>query len=219
MNIYEPLTDRLLQCFTTEEFADDVEQGRIVFFEGTGFLDEEAENYNMKMKQFGDWFLFHRPLNAYGRAPVEVCSELDDFEILEEQKVLFNNLKNTRHSLFEFIKFSKEDMHIKDLFSDYKMILKRMPLKYGFNKGDIFEGRLIPHEDNFCFTQSFCFHPEESKKFILKGIKKNKILPIEGQAGAREQFIFKIFKMKNKYEQYAHIAADKIYTDGVGLRI
>ena len=44
--------------------------------------------------------------------------------------------------------------------------------KLYFSKNSIFEGRLLTYENSYYFTGNFCFHPEDSKKFIKSEIKK-----------------------------------------------
>ena len=85
------------------------------------------------------------------------------------------------------------------------MVIKDSDVVVGFNKGDVFEARLIPHEDSFIFTRAFCFHPPQALKFIskeIKGIKKGK----ENLDQAREEFLLKLYKMKSAFDQYKHVA-------------
>lgn len=220
MTKYDNLLDKLMQVFTDQKFQGEVEPAKAHFFEGTGFLDEERDDFEMKMLQFADWYLFNYRLEKFNRPPVEVAESEGFIKLSSEESDLLKNLQATRHSLFEFLKITRKgDMHIRDIFSDYKLVLKDTYLKFGFNKGEIFEARLIPDEDTFCFTRAFSFHPAEAKKFILKNVKEIQSLPEDEILEAREKFIFKIFKMKNRYEQYTHVAAEKIYSDAVGLRI
>lgn len=219
MTMYDVLLDKFMQAYTAEQFHEEVEQAKAHFFEGTGFLDEESEDFEMKMMQFADWYVFNYPLSSFKKSPIFVSTDLKGFELSGEEAALVKNLQATRHSLFEFLKFNRKgDMQIRDIFSDYKLTLKNPPVRFGFNKGDIFEARLIPNDDTFCFTRAFSFHPEEAKKFILKHVKEIQKLPEDEIAEAREKFIFKIYKMKNKYEQYKHVAADKIYSDILTVR-
>jgi len=44
--------------------------------------------------------------------------------------------------------------------------------KLYFSKNSIFEGRLLTYKNSYYFTGNFCFHPEDSKKFIKSEIKK-----------------------------------------------
>ena len=40
-----------------------------------------------------------------------------------------------------------------------------------FNKGDLFEGRLVSCKGEHFFTDNFCYHPAESHKSIKSKIK------------------------------------------------
>ncbi|MEZ4872209.1 MAG: hypothetical protein R2827_08170 [Bdellovibrionales bacterium] len=101
---------------------------------------------------------------------------------------------------------------MRDLFSNYKIKVYEDNYTIGFNKGDLFEARLIPYKDSFFFAKSFCFHPPEAKKFIKKQVKATNALPIEEQTSAREKLMFMLFKMKSKYVQYKHVPLEMIYT-------
>jgi hypothetical protein len=172
----------------------------------------------MKFNQFADWYLFVRSLNAYSRPPVKVQHEekLAPFPAEWERYVL--NLSCSRHSLFEFLKLSREDLHVRDLFSDYKLIIRDSPVVHGFAKDCPFEARLIPHDDSFVFSTAFCFHPQEAKKFIMAEVKKVRKLPEGEQQAARESLIMKLFRMKHKYERYIHVQINEIYSEESRLK-
>ncbi|MEZ4872208.1 MAG: hypothetical protein R2827_08165 [Bdellovibrionales bacterium] len=63
MSPVEEVVDYLMEKFAVAEYISDIEQGKAAFFERAGILDEESQDYEMKMIQFAHWFLFSRPLN------------------------------------------------------------------------------------------------------------------------------------------------------------
>ena len=136
-----------------------------------------------------------------------------------EERVVYLNLRNSRHSLFEFQKLKKDDVHIRDLFTGFKYVILKSRVTQGFNKDEFFEARLIPNDGGFIFSSSFCFHPSVVSGFILKEVKRINKLPEEQQAQAREEMIARLFKMKHKHEQYAHLDVHQIYSNESKLRI
>ncbi|MCB0384298.1 MAG: hypothetical protein KDD43_02820 [Bdellovibrionales bacterium] len=129
-------------------------------------------------------------------------------------------LDQNRHSIFEFLKTKNGDVFVKDLFANEKLVIKNSSVTIGFEKDQLFEARLIPVDDSFIFTQSFCFHPPNAAKYILKEIKRvRKIKDEDERRREREMLIMKLFKMRYKFEQYRHVDIKEIYTNEPRLRI
>ena len=189
-----------------------------MFFNKAGVMDEESPDFEMKMMQFVDWYCLTRPLNISAKRPIEACFDEPKFSMSEEEKPYFVSLLNHRHSLFEFLKFSGKDLTIRDLFSQYKLTIKDSPITIGFEKNEIFEGRLIPYKDSFIFSRAFCFHPPQAKKFILKEVKMARKLPAMEQAETRESLILTLYRMRARFDQYKHVDATRIYSNDSGIQ-
>lgn len=218
MTIYNELTEKLMQFYSSGEFQDEAIKAKILFNEYAGVFDEAAPDFEMKLSQFVDWFLFTRRLNKFGMCPVAVQVERGLMPVTDEEAVYLKNLANNRHSLFEFLKITRDDLYVRDLFSDYKLVIKKSPVVHGFNRDEPFESRLIPHGDSFVFASAFCFHPKEATKYILQEVKRVKKLSDEERPAAREELLLKLFKMRHKYDQYQHVAVNEIYTNESRLR-
>lgn len=216
---YEPLIEKLMQHFTGSRFSNEVEAARGDFFERAGTFDEASVDFELKMAQFTDWYLFSRPMQTSGRASIEMVFDDPNYEMGDGERPLYLNLRNSRHSLFEFNKLKGDDVHIKDLFTGFKYVIQQSRVTQGFNKDEYFEARLIPFEGGFVFSNAFCFHPSAVSKFIASEVRKVKKLPEEQQAPAREDLISRLFKMKNKHEQYRHLDITKIYSNDSRLKI
>ena len=136
-----------------------------------------------------------------------------------EERPLYLNLRNSRHSIFEFEKLKKDDVYIADLFTGFKYVIHQSRVTQGFNKDEYFEARLIPNSGGFVFSPSFCFHPAVVAGFISNEIKRIAKLPEEDQSAAREEAIARLFKMKHKHEQYRHLDITQIYSNESKLRL
>ncbi len=213
MTIYTDLTEKLMQFYTSGSYHEEAVKAKIQFNEYAGVFDEAASNFEQKLAQFVDWYLFTRPLRQFGLSPIALQAEREVMPMSEEEKPYIQNLANNRHSLFEFLKISRDDLHVRDLFSDYKLVIKKSPVVHGFDENEPFEGRLIPHGDSFIFASAFCFHPKESVKFILQEVKKVKKVGDDERPKSREELLIRLFRMRHKYEQYPHVAIDEIYTN------
>lgn len=215
---YEPYIDKLMQHYTGASYLPEVKAAKEDFFEKAGTFDETTPDFELKMAQFTDWYLFTRPMSGSGRVSIEMVLDDPQFRVSDGERSLYLNLRNSLHSLFEFLKLKGEDVHIRDLFTGFKYVIRQSRVTQGFNTDEYFEARLIPHEGGFVFSSLFCFHPAPVSKFILKEIKRVNKLPEEEQALAREELISRLFRMKNKHEQYSHLDIHSIYSNDSKLR-
>jgi hypothetical protein len=216
--IYFERIDKLMEYFSSGDFKAEAVEAKGEFSRLSGVMDEGTPGYEMKFNQFSDWYLFTRKLSSKGKTPIQIQVDSNPLKVSDDQKDLFVNLLNSRHSLFLFLKLSKQDITVRDLFSSYKLVIKDSPVVHGFEKDSPFEGRLIPHENSFFFSNSFCFHPVEAKKYINQEIKRVSKLPENERDQAREDLILKLFKMKYKFEQYTHVSVADIYTEDSRLK-
>ena len=216
---YEPLIDRMMQHYTSGRYLNEVQSAKEDFFEKAGAFDEGSVDFELKMAQFVDWYLFTRKMGQTDRVAIEMVLDDSQFVMLPEERTHFLNLRNSRHSLFEFEKLKKDDVYIRDLFTEFKYTIHKSRLTQGFNKEEYFEARLIPFEGEFIFSSSFCFHPSVVSKFIQNEVKRIGTLAEEQQALAREETISRLFKMKHKHEQYRHLDVHQIYSNESKLRL
>ena len=208
MNEYEILMEKILAYFAGEDFKDELAKSKKFFFESTVPNEENPELFDQRMSQFFDWYFFTRELAGYGQPPIEVCEDVRDLRYSPGEKNLIAQMKNHRHSLFQFIKLKDEDIYLKDLFRNEKVIVKKSKQIFGFDSEEIFEARLIPAGGSFVFTRGFCFHPQSAQKFILGEIKKHKKNPDLNP----EDFMLRLIKMRYKFEQYKHVKPEMIYS-------
>jgi hypothetical protein len=216
---YEPYVEKLMQYYTGPKFLNEVESAKDDFFERAGSFDEASVDFELKMAQFTDWYLFTRKMSGTARAAIEAVLDDPAYPMKEEERPLYLNLRNSRQSLFEFVKLKGEDVHIRDLFTNFKYVIRQSRVTQGFNPEEYFEARIIPSEGSFVFSNAFCFHPSVVSPYIQKEVKRVGKLPEEEQALAREELLNRLFKMKHKHEQYRHLDISKIYSNESKLRI
>lgn len=212
---YEPYIEKILSYFTSASYIPEVTEAKREFFEAAGIVDEKSDYFEARMAQFLDWYIFTRELSRVNLTPVQMMVESPPFSVSPDDRPAYENLAQTRHSLFEFIKIRGRDVYVVDLFKDKKNVLKNSNVLAGFNSDEIFEARIIPGDNNFVFAQGFCFHPPEVKKFILKEVKKVRHLDPSQQ----EDLMFRLMKMRYKHEQYKHIRVEFIYSNDSKLRV
>lgn len=216
---YYEIIEELMQFYAAGSFADEAVMAKLEFFDLAGIFDEQSPSFDMRMAQFTDWFLFSRPLKSSGLVPIAHHLVNRPARVNDADLPFLKNLSLNRLSLFEFIKIKNQDVYVRDLLSKYKLVIKNSPVTYGFTPEEYFQARLIPHQDSFLFSIAFCFHPPEATRFINTQVKAVNKLPDDQQKEARERLVLRLFRMRNKFEQYQHVGIKEIYSNDSRLRV
>lgn len=216
---FDGLVEKIIQYYTSPAYREDVNEAKNQFQEVAGSFDETSGDVENKIAQFTDWYVFSRKLKRVGEAPVEFCLEDPKYVMSEEDRPLYYSLRNARHSLFEFLRVRGADVYLRDLFTEFEYVIRNSRVTVGFRREEFFEARLIPYENEFVFSASFCLHPHEVGGFISKEIRKIKKKPEAEHAKAREELIMRLFKMKQKHEQYRHLGLRDVYSNDSKLRL
>ncbi len=206
---YADLIQKVLNHFAGAQFKEEIRMAKIQFFDNAGILDENSPSYDLRMNQFFDWYFFTRELAGIGQTPLECYHVARELRFTAEELALIENLKNHRHSLFEFLKIKDGDVHLKDLLKNEKMIVKQSPWIYGFESEEIFEARMIPVNGSWLFTKGFCFHPKEARKFILSEVKRHR----KDADLNPEDMMLRLVRMRYKFERYRHVKVEMIYSN------
>jgi hypothetical protein len=211
--------DALLEHFSGETYSQEVTIARKDFNELTGGpFDQSADDFEMKMSQFADWYLFERPHSQIGAVPVRS----EQATALAKEKgfgAQLQILQDSRSSLFEFLKVKGEDVFIKDLVANEKIVVPGSQMTLGFQRDEYFQARLFKEEEVFRFGPAFCFHPAPANRFLTKEIKRiRKIKNLEEKQSEKSSLLLKVFRMKYKLNQYKHVDVKDIYSADPKLR-
>src|SRR5580704_17981913 len=98
---YEPYVDRLMQHYTSGSYLTEVQAAKEEFFDKAGVFDESSLDFELKMAQFVDWYLFSRKMTQTERVALEMALDDSGFAVTAEERLVYLNLRNSRHSLFE----------------------------------------------------------------------------------------------------------------------
>lgn len=218
MNEFTELIEKLMQHFTQGSYESEVMRAKEDFYKVVGAFDEESPEIEQKIAQFSDWYLFTRPLSSSNLPPIRAFKEKPEFALSPEQSILLDNLQSTRHSIYEFVKVKGNEVHLKDLISGENIVVLS-DAGASFDKEAFFETRLYPKGGDNYFGGTFCFHPPEAGKFIKKEIKRLKKVDKENFEVEKELLIDRIFRMRNKYDQYRHVGLKEIYTNDSKLKV
>lgn len=200
---------KLVGHFASAQFQDELNIARKEFFENAGTLDENKPNYALRMNQFYDWYFLTRPLKGHMQTPLMVCGIQRDLRLTDEDLQIIEILKKTRHSLFEIVKVKKNEIILKDIFKNEKIIISSDQHIFEFDEKELFEARVVEISGKNYFLKGFCFHPESAQKFILSEVKVYQKNPDLNPA----DFMLRLIKMRYKFEQYRHVKPEMIYTN------
>ncbi len=201
--------EKILKTYSEGKYYEEVKSAKDEFFTRAGKVAEGSELFEGQMRAFLDWYMFDRPLNGVDLCPVKMYLFEFGKTMDPAERGLVEGITNSIHSIFEYLKLRGHDVYVKDMVTKEKYVIENSEITMGFTKGDVFEGRLIPHDDKLTFGESFIFHPTTCKSFIKKQIKQIKYLDQK----QRLKLIHKLSIMKLKTKQYAHIDEKHIYTD------
>ncbi len=203
--------DPIVHQFTTGDFFAEVFKAKEEYFERAGVVYEDDPEFEQRMQLFLDWYIFDRDLPRFDLPPIQFNYRQNEKTWTEDERAIQKDMCSSVHSLFEMKRsalFSK-DIIVQDLFSKKNYTVKDPQFRDAFARGDLFEARLIPYMGNYSFSNGFCFHPRETRSFILGEIQK-----IRHQDHSRHlKFILHLAGIKLKHTRFAHIDVSHIYSE------
>ncbi len=217
-NFYE----KVMSVFAEGRHRIELHKARSQFFEWAGQFDETSNDFEVKMSLFMEWYLLDRKFSD-GFTPIQKISE-EMKDLTPEESKIVEGLYNSSHGVFEFIKEKKGNkILIKDLLDGQKYLIGNVSIMSAFSKELFFEARVLELNEELIFSGSFCFHPPQANKFILKEFKalkkKTKKMTDEETELEKKVLINKLFRMKHKSEQYKHIKIEEIYNNESKIKV
>ncbi len=204
INEVQSCLDRILVEYTRGHHLESLIEAKKEYFELTGTLTEEDDEYESRMNAFNDWYLFQYLSKRKTKTVVKDFLEKNQIE----DKVA-KSLLSVNHSLFEFkkINFFKRIV-LEDVLHGKTITLPKDGLTIGIVKGDMFTGRLLNFESNYYLLKGVCIYPESVKNILRKESKKIRKLKDPNQ---EHSFLLKLEQLKTKSLRYGHIDMTKIF--------
>lgn len=206
---FSDIIQKVLAHFGGPEFKGEIESGKKEFFKSFSIPEENSHLFELRMSQFYDWYFFSRPLSGYGQSPLWSMFQTRELRFSPEEMALVEELKSHRHSLFEVVKIKDDSITIKDLLKNEKLTLPSPNFAFQHDQNEIFEARIVPHQSYWVFSRGFCFHPEQSRQYILSEIKRHRKDPDLNQ----EELMLRLLKMNLRMDQYKHVPIENIYAE------
>ena len=138
----------------------------------TGEIYEDDKSYNSRMTLFLEWYLLDQYEPGTRQTVLENIIEDNSSSWTPDHLELYKDVSKNIQALFEIKKVRDNSVTVLDLFTDEKYQIEEEDSKLAFRKNDIFQGRIVPHNDKYFFTGYFCFHPNKTQRFIKGEAKK-----------------------------------------------
>ena len=138
----------------------------------TGEIYEDDKSYNSRMALFLEWYLLDQYEPGTRQTVLENIIEDNSFSWTPDRLESYKDVSKNIQALFEIKKVRDNSVTVLDLFTDEKYQIEEEDSKIAFRKNDIFQGRIVPHNDKYFFTGYFCFHPNKTQRYIKGEAKK-----------------------------------------------
>jgi len=196
---------KALKIYTDNDFRDELISAKSDFFKITGNLNEDDDDYDLRMHSFNDWYLMQYILSDVKRSPISdyIFSQNVDENIAT---VLLGH----KRSLFQYTGEKRNGAAVfRNLRDEKNMMVKDKTIAPMFVKGDIFLARYFQLADEIIFMPGLCVIPQEVKSPVVKELVKMK----QKQSKRDEQsLMLKIEYLKTKSLRYSHLALEKIFS-------
>ena len=138
----------------------------------TGEIYEDDKSYNSRMALFLEWYLLDQYEPGTRQTVLENIIEDNSSSWTPDRLESYKDVSKNIQALFEIKKVRDNSVTVLDLFTDEKYQIEEEDSKLAFRKNDIFQGRIVPHNDKYFFTGNFCFHPNKTQRYIKGEAKK-----------------------------------------------
>lgn len=205
MNDFWDFWEAILTKYSEGEYLETLLKAKADYIALTGMIDEEAEDYEGRMKSFNDWYLTSYKLPSHNRTPLEHYL----FTHTDLDQELVKAIESITYSIFLYKKVTwSKQIVLKDLISKNKTSLYKEHSPLNIVKKEYFIGRLAVYKEQPFILEGIVLLPEKCIP-ILKGhykrIRKN------GDIEERQKFLLKTEALNNKWKQYGHVEPKKIF--------
>jgi hypothetical protein len=174
-----------------------------IYFTQTGMIDEDSEDFDIRMNNFYEWFIFNF---EYEDGKTIIGRYLDENQIESEVR---EALENIEFSIFEFLKINfRKQTVIKNILKNQKFILPEDHVIVTMLPGDIFICRFVTFDGKKYMLRGSTSVTTAAKSNIMKKAKS-----VRRYSDPKDEldFLIQIQYLQNKAMRYAHIDPSKVF--------
>lgn len=195
--------EKILEIYTQGDFYEEMKSALEEYIQATGKMDEDSNEYESRMNNFNDWYIFNYK-RADGTRIIE--KYIHDHNI---DDAIAKAFYNANYSLFLFSKINfRKQIVLKDVLHSEKFVLGKDHMNLALVEDDLFVGRMINFEDKNYLLNGICILPNDVYSILKKESKKIRKL---NNAEEEERFLLQIENLKTKSLHYGHVQAQKIF--------
>ena len=167
----QKLIEQLFEFAAKSIPSEKIFKAKRVYQKETGEIYEDDKSYNTRMTLFLEWYLFDNYQEEKSKTILEILLEENPKIWNPDQISTFNEFNENIQGLFLVKKVKKDCVKVLNLFTDDIYLVHENDSDLIFRKNNIFQGRIICFQKQYCFTGNFCFHPEKIHKYIMPEIR------------------------------------------------
>jgi hypothetical protein len=195
--------EKILNVYKEGEAYQRLLSAKEFYFDLTGMLNDDDDDYEARMNCFNDWFVFHHELPS-GERVIEKYFNNEDIT-----KEMRESLLGINFSLFEFVKVNfKKEIVLKDILHDQKLILPKEHPNIGLVENDLFISRTINHQEDEYLLKGVRTFPNTLKSVLKKQCKKVRKLKNKKEETI---FLLQLEELLTKSKRYSHLEPSKIF--------
>ncbi len=164
--------EKVIEFATGPYCSDELNDAKAEYGVIMGNIFDDDESFDSRMASFLEWYVFDRNLKATQKTPLVDYINYHFKSWPEETQNHFLSFEKSIHGLFLVKKPMAGKVIAINLFDNIKYKIEEPQSEIIFRKNDIFEGRAIPFPEGNRFTGTYCFHPQQTSKFIKNQIEK-----------------------------------------------
>lgn len=193
--------EKILNYFSNEPLLNEIKKAKALFmFEKTEILESDT-NYDRFMNCFTNWFVFDCQNLEIGIHVLDYYYKKHESMLTEKEKNVYQSLKRNIHTLFQIKKIKVNKLVLLDLYSKKKYIITESVLNKFLKNDLIFEGWVIPDNENMYLLKGNIFHSLEVVGLLKKAMKKYSL----------NELINLSWKAKVKSDRYSKLDIKNIY--------
>ena len=198
------LIDSAIAYYTKKEFQSKFDKAQKQYFDLSGEITKEHEDFDERMKSFYEWFLFDFD-KTIGRDSLILeyakKNRATDEIILSLTDVHFSVYEYSGQSFFGKKKF-------KDFFERKIFALTAGHRDMAIIENDVFTARSFLVNGNITFLTTLVSIASDARKIIKKeAVKVRKM----GSPSDENNFVLQVESLNRKLQVYRHVSVDKIF--------